>query len=211
MEPNAPVDLALVLAIDASGSVSNERMALQIGGYVQAFRQPELVGAIQGGPNRRIAATFVMWSEFDRQYQSVPWTVMSDGLTASQFADAIAAATGPTPGWTSISGAIRFCARLFQRLHTEAGRKVIDISGDGANNDGPPPGPERDTAVSLGITINGLPILEVEPSLDDYYRSEVIGGRHAFLVVARDQGSFAAAVLQKLLVEVAGQPSNRDP
>lgn len=198
------LDLALVLAIDTSGSISNERLAMQINGYAQAFREPDLVRAVQSGAHHRIAATFVMWSDYERQYQAVPWTVIADGTSALQFADAIVHGLAPTPGWTSISGAIRYSAALFASAPAAAERRVIDISGDGSNNDGPPPAEARDAAVAQGITINGLPILEVEPELDRYYREEVIGGPSAFLIVVRDRGSFATAVLRKLLAEVAG-------
>lgn len=197
------LDLALVLAIDTSGSISNERLAMQVNGYAQAFREPDLVRAVQTGPRRRIAVTFVMWGEYERQYQAVPWTVITDQASALGFADAVVRALAPTPGWTSISGAIRFSAALFGSAPAGSDRRVIDISGDGSNNDGPPPAGARDAAVAEGITINGLPILEVEPELDRYYREEVIGGPSSFLVVARDRGSFATAVLRKLLAEVA--------
>lgn len=201
--PPSALDLALVLAIDTSGSISNERLAMQINGYAQAFREADLVRAVQTGTHRRIAVTFVMWSDYDRQYQAVPWTIITDRTSAVGFADSIMHGLAPTPGWTSISGAIRYSTTLFG-LEPAADRRVIDISGDGSNNDGPPPQEARDAAVSQGITINGLPILEVEPDLDRYYRRDVIGGPSAFLVVAHDRGSFETAVLRKLLAEVAG-------
>lgn len=199
-----PVDLALVLAIDTSGSISNERLVMQIDGYAQAFRQPGLVRAIQAGNYGQIAATFVSWSDYQRQLQEVPWTILSDQTSATSFSGAIAQAVLPTPGWTSISGAIRFSAHLLESLPLQANRRVIDISGDGPNNDGPPPGTARDAALSAGITINGLPILEVDPHLDSYYRSQVIGGPNAFLLVARNRVRFAEALLRKLLIEIAG-------
>jgi hypothetical protein len=204
------VDLALVLAIDTSGSISNERLAMQLGGYVQAFRQPGLVRAIQAGNCGQIAVTFVSWSDYQRQFQEVPWTVLSDQISAVAFSNAIAHAIPPTPGWTSISGAIGFSAHLLGALPVQADRRVIDISGDGPNNDGPPPGAARDAAIAAGITINGLPILEVDPHLDRYYRSQVIGGPNAFLLVARNRVRFAEAVLRKLLIEIAGIPSAVD-
>jgi hypothetical protein len=202
------VDLALVLAIDTSGSISNERLAMQIGGYAQAFRQAGLVRAIQAGNHGQIAATFVSWSDYQRQFQEVPWTVLSDPTSAAAFSDAIAHAVPPTPGWTSITGAILFSTHLLRTLPIHADRRVIDISGDGPNNDGPAPAAARDAAVATGITINGLPILEVDPGLDTYYRSQVIGGPDAFLLVARDRVRFAEALLRKLLIEVAGTPSD---
>ncbi|HEY6431392.1 MAG TPA: DUF1194 domain-containing protein [Acetobacteraceae bacterium] len=203
MAPTA-LDLALVLAIDTSGSVSDQRLALQIDGYAAAFREPELVRVIRSGRRGRIIATFVEWSDVGRQTQAVEWTMITDGETAQGFADAILKAFLPTPGWTSISGAIDFSTRLLSRLYLPADRRVIDISGDGTNNDGRPVETARDDAVAAGITINGLPILGVEPELDRYYRRHVIGGPQSFLVVARDEASFATAVMDKLLQEVAG-------
>ena len=90
------------------------------------------------------------------------------------------------PGWTLISAAIDFSARLIASSGLTAERKVIDVSGDGSNNDGRDVTAARDDAVAAGITVNGLPIVEVEPGLDDYYRRNVIGGPGAFVVVARD-------------------------
>lgn len=204
MAQQSTVDLALVLAIDTSGSISNERLALQVHGYSDAFRHADLVSAIRGGRHGRIIATFVEWSDAGRQIQSVEWTLIDGGAAATGFADAILTALAPTPGWTSISGAIDFSIGLFARLGVAADRRVIDISGDGANNDGRPVDVARDAAMEAGITINGLPILEVEPDLDRYYRDHVIGGPQSFLVIARNEASFAAAVMDKLLAEVAG-------
>lgn len=200
----AAFDLALVLAVDTSGSVSEERLALQIRGYSDAFLQPGLVRLIRAGRHGRILATFVEWSDVGRQTQAVGWTPIDDMASARGFAEAILAAIAPTPGWTSISGAIDFSVRLLDGLRVSADRRVIDISGDGSNNDGRPAEVARDEAVAAGVTINGLPILGAEPGVDAYYRDHVIGGPQAFLVVARDHGSFAAAVREKLLAEIAG-------
>ena len=207
--PRAParavaVDVALVLAIDVSGSISNRRLSLQLQGYIDAFRAPVLARAVRGGPEGRIAATVVEWSDFGHQDQTVPWHVIADARGAQGFAVAIEQSTLSGPGWTSLSGAIGFSAALLRRDGFRARRRVVDISGDGVNNDGPPVTAARDAAVAAGITINGLPILEPDPSLADYYRRNVIGGPDAFVEVARTIDNFGAAVLRKLLVEVAG-------
>ncbi len=110
-----PVDLALVLAVDTSGSVSEDRMALQINGYADAFSTPQLLGAVRKGRLGRIAASFVQWSDTDRQTLAVDWTVISDAASAQGFGRALTDAVRPTPGWTSISGAIDYSARLFAR------------------------------------------------------------------------------------------------
>ena len=136
--------------------------------------------------------------------------MIGDQAGAHAFAKAVQDALRPLPGWTSISGAIDFCTGLLLSCGYVATRRVIDISGDGANNDGRPVTEARDAAVAAGVTINGLPIVEVEPNLEEYYRDNVIGGPDSFVVVARDSGAFGAAVLRKLLVEVAGiQPPDR--
>lgn len=202
--PRAEVDVALVLAVDSSGSISEQRLAMQIQGYLGALRHPAFIEAIRGGRRGCIGLTYVTWTDARRQDQVVPWRVIADRSSALAFAQAMQDALRPLPGWTSISGAIDFCTGLLLSNGYVATRRVIDISGDGANNDGRPVTEARDAAVAAGVTINGLPIIEVEPNLEEYYRDNVIGGPDSFVVVARDTGAFGAAVLRKLLVEVAG-------
>ena len=140
----------------------------------------------------------------------VPWAVIEDEVSAIGFVEDLLLADRPIPGFTSISGAIDYSAGLIRHSGYQATRRVIDISGDGSNNDGRPVTSARDDALAAGITINGLPILEMEPGLDEYYRAIVIGGVDAFTVVAQDLGSFADAVMRKLLIEVASA-SMRSP
>jgi hypothetical protein len=201
--PRAEVDVALVLAVDSSGSISEQRLAMQIQGYIDALRHPAFIEAIRGGRRGRIGLTYVTWTDARRQDQVVPWRVIADQSSALAFAQAIHDALRPLPGWTSISGAIDFCTGLLLSNGYIATRRVIDVSGDGANNDGRPVTEARDAAVAAGVTINGLPIVEVEPNLEQYYRDNVIGGPDSFIVIARDTGAFGTAVLRKLLVEVA--------
>jgi hypothetical protein len=202
-DPRTEVDVALVLAVDSSGSISEQRLTMQIQGYLDAIRHPSFIEAVQGGRRGQIGLTFVTWTDARRQDQTVPWTVIRDDVSAHAFAKAVQGALRPLPGWTSISGAIDFCSNLLLTSGFIATRRVIDVSGDGANNDGRPVTEARDAAVAAGVTINGLPIIEVEPNLADYYRDNVIGGPDSFVVVAHDSAAFGAAVLRKLLVEVA--------
>ncbi len=204
--PRAAVDVALVLAVDSSGSISEQRLTMQIQGYIDALRHPSFVEAVGGGRRGQIGLTYVTWTDARRQEQVVPWRVIKDQLSANAFAQAVHDALRPLPGWTSISGAIDFCTGLLMSCGYIATRRVIDISGDGANNDGRPVTEARDAAVAAGVTINGLPLIEVEPNLEQYYRDNVIGGPDAFVVVASESAAFGAAVLRKLLVEVAGIP-----
>jgi hypothetical protein len=203
-ESGPAIDLALVLAVDASGSVNQTRFELQKQGYAAAFRHPRVIGAIQSGPAQSIAVIMMQWTGPALQVTAVPWTRISDAASANAFADAIAAAPRALfGGGTSISGAIDTAMALLFDNPFRAARHVIDVSGDGANNRSRPASVARDEAIARGVGINGLPILSIEPDLDDYYRENVIGGPGAFVVVAKDFETFGEAILKKLIAEIA--------
>ena len=198
------VDLQLVLAVDASGSVDQRRFELQQQGYVAAFRDPRVLRAIQSGAAQAIAVTMVQWTGPALQIQVLPWTLINDAATAHAFAAAIAA----TPrqlfsGGTSISGVIDYAAPLLLESPFQGVRRVIDISGDGSNNRGRSAASARDDAVRAGIIINGLPILALEPDLDRYFSDHVIGGPGAFAIAAKSYDTFAEAIVKKLIREMA--------
>lgn len=202
-----PVDLALVLAVDASGSVDQVRFELQKQGYVAAFRHPRVTAAISSGPTQSIAVVMIQWTGPALQVIAVPWTKISDAASASAFADKIAAAPRALfGGGTSISGAIDTGMALLFDNPYRATRRVIDISGDGANNRGRLVNQARDEAVRAGVGINGLPILALEPDLDRYYEQNVIGGPGAFVIAAKDFNTFGDAILKKLIAEIADLP-----
>lgn len=204
------VDLQLVLAVDASGSVSEERFELQKHGYVAAFRSPQLARAIGSGPARAIAVTMVQWTGPALQVQVVPWMIVSDEASMERVAVAIAAAPRQLfGGGTSISGAIDHALALFVTGPFSGGRRVIDISGDGRNNRGRPAAEARDDAVRAGASINGLPILAIEPDLETFYRDNVIGGPGAFVIATASFATFADAILKKLIIEIADGGSMR--
>jgi hypothetical protein len=202
------VDLELVLAVDASGSVDQIRFELQKRGYVAAFRHARVLEAIRSGPHQAIAVTMVQWTGPTLQVQVAPWTFVGDEESAAAFASAIERAPRQLfSGGTSISGAIDYAMTLFPNSPFRASRRVIDISGDGSNNRGRSVTTARDEAVAAGVGINGLPILALEPDLDRYYRDYVIGGPGAFVIVARDYETFADAILKKLITEIASNDS----
>jgi hypothetical protein len=204
----AVVDVQLVLAVDASGSVSQQRFELQKQGYVAAFRNPRLLTAIRAGTTQSIAVTMVQWTGPVLQVQVLPWTRISDEASMHAVADAIDGAPRQLfGGGTSISGAIDHAMTLFPRTALQGGRRVIDISGDGANNRGRSVTEARDEAVRAGVGINGLPILAIEPDLEQYYLHNVIGGPGAFVIAAQSYETFADAILKKLVIEIAGNGS----
>ena len=210
VEPGA-VDLLLVLAVDVSGSVNETRFVLQRDGYAAAFRDPQVLAAIRSGASEAIAVTVVQWTGPALQVVAVPWTRIADAASAEAFAGAIERAPRALfGGGTSISGAIDTGVALLFDSPFRAERRVIDVSGDGANNRGRPATAARDDAVRAGIGINGLPILSLEPDLDRYYEANVIGGPGAFVVAAKTYETFADAVRRKLVLEIAASPLARD-
>lgn len=201
------VDLELVLAVDASSSVSSEEFDLQMHGLAEAFRDPRVAAAIQAGGDLGIAVAMVQWADNRRQFLAIDWTAIGDSATAEGFAEVI----DRTPrfvvgGGTAIGGAIQFSVRELQRNSFEGRRQVIDLSGDGRANQGAQPADVRDRAVAAGVTINGLAILNEDPNIDTYYLYHVIGGTGAFVVTATSYEDFAAAMLEKLIREIAGVP-----
>ena len=204
------VDLALVLAVDASGSVDAYRFNLQKQGYADAFANPKVLQAIRSGPLQSIAVAMVQWTGPSLQADVIGWTQIGDKESADEFSATIRA----TPrrrfgGGTSLSGAIDHAVRLLDASPFEAARRVIDVSGDGSNNSGRSPKLARDEAVAAGIGINGLPILTVEPGLDKYYRDYVIGGPGSFVIAVDSFEQFSDAILSKLVAEIAALPSGR--
>lgn len=206
------VDLELVLAVDVSGSMDREEAALQRTGYVSAFRHPSVVEAIQRGPLGRIAVTYVEWGAYGNTHLVVDWTLLEDKRSADEFADLLEKTPKLVAQRTGISGAMDTGAAMLENNNYIGKRKVIDISGDGANNSGDLVNITRDRTVAKGITINGLPILNNRESrmgyrqianLDLYYRDCVIGGPRAFHIVANSFEDFARAVLRKLVLEIA--------
>ncbi len=198
------VDLQLVLAVDASGSVSQYRFELQKRGYIAAFRDPKVLNAVRTGLSRSIAVTMFQWTGPRLQREVIPWMIVQDEASAKAVADRIESAPRLLfGGGTSISGAIDVAMQLFPRGDYRGARRVIDISGDGANTSGRPVTRARDEAVAAGVTINGLPILAVEPDLDEHYRDFVIGGEGAFMIAVDKFENFADAVLRKLIAEIA--------
>ncbi len=198
-----PVDLALVLAVDASLSIDDGEFRLQLDGYARAFRDARVIHAATTGPFEAILVTFAQWSYYGSMHQSVPWIRVSSASDSLELAAAIARVERRMGSATSLSGAIEGSMALLDRAGAQARRRVIDVSGDGRNNNGPDPVYARDRAIARGIVINGLPILSEDPWLDAYYRARVIGGLNAFSRPANSMADFDRAVLEKLLLEIA--------
>lgn len=211
------VDVELILAVDVSYSMDMDELAVQREGYAQAIQSKEFLQALKVGPNGRIAVTYFEWAASSDQKIIIPWRLIDGPETA----DAVAAEILKTPirraSRTSISGAIGFAMPLFDENPYHGIRRVLDISGDGPNNNGGPVTVARDAALEKGVVINGLPIMVKEPSystmdidnLDYYYEDCVVGGPGSFVIAIKDRDKFKEAIRTKLLMEVAGRTPDR--
>jgi hypothetical protein len=208
------VDLELVLAADGSGSIDDEELWLQRKGYADAITDPRVLGAIQGGLHQRIALAYIEWGGPSSQETIVDWMVVSDAASAQAFAERLMQAPRKAFGYNSISGAIDEAHRKIRDNGIAGATGIIDVSGDGPQMGGRPVQAARDDAVAAGITINGLVVKSRGGGypgpggmpLDEHYRRDVIGGPGAFVMVADETTSFAEAVLNKMIREIAAVP-----
>jgi uncharacterized protein DUF1194 len=209
------VDLLLVLAADVSRSVDSGKFQLQRDGYAAAISDPRVLEAISSGRNGRIGLTFIEWSGSGSQRVLIDWTGIGNVEEAKGFGDHLLEAPRSFADRTSISGAIDFSMGQLAKAPFESEHRTIDISGDGTNNAGRDVTLARDEALAQGVTINGLVILSETPlawnpdhtnpqgGLDNYYRSHVVGGTGAFVIVAENFASFGQAIIKKLIAEIA--------
>jgi len=207
---SAQADLALVMAVDVSSSVDDGRFSLQREGIASGLESQEILNAIAGGPHRTIELAIVEWSE--RQYVVVDWTVIHGRADLEAVLQALRTNPRPQVGFkTNVAGGMIEAIAMFDSAPLAADRRVIDVSGDGQQNEGNLTAEEaRDAAVARDITINGLPITSGdEPEVDRWYGAHVIGGDGAFLIVANGHEAFSAAMRKKLTLEVAGATRRR--
>ncbi len=209
------VDVELVLAVDISQSMDYEEHTLQRMGYVDAFRHRDVGQAVSSGPEGRIAVTYMEWGGDFEPIVLIPWTIIDGPESARAFADKLANEQISSLSRTSISNALYSAADLIDMNNITSHRRVIDVSGDGPNNAGPPVEQARDEVVKRGFTINGLPILLEKPKefydidhLDRYYKQCVIGGSGSFIAPVFDLQQLAATVRKKLVLEIAGNEVN---
>ena len=219
----AGVDLEVILAADVSRSIDDAEFDLQRKGYAAALTDPRVLAAIRGRSGAAIGVCFIEWSGDEDQQVVAEWSEIRDEEDAGSVAAVILGAPRSFMGRTSISAAIDFAMAYFAKSKWQASRRIIDISGDGTNNSGRPITEARDQALSRGVTINGLAIINDKPNLGYsahtqppgglplYYRQNVIGGPNAFLLVVQDFNSFADAMANKLAkeIDVAGAAVER--
>ncbi len=199
------VDLLLVLAMDVSSSVNYDEYGLQLNGYAEALRSPEVLKAIESGVHKKIAVLVTQWAGVEEQSVLVDWTVLQTDGQLNALAETIEYSSRVFPyGGTAIAEALSHAHHQFRRSPHTAPRRVIDVSGDGKISIGAALEPVRDRILKTGVVINGLPILNEEQKLDDYYRRKLIGGIGSFVEPAQNFSSFREALTRKLVREIKG-------
>jgi hypothetical protein len=212
-KPPVEVDVELVLAVDVSYSMDPDEQALQREGYRLALTSKEFLSALRQGAHGKIAITYIEWAGEHDQKIVMPWRLIEGPESADSVASEIARAPLRRASRTSISGALLFSKTLFDTSGYRGLRRIIDVSGDGANNSGTLVVAAREEVLAAGITINGLPIMLNRPNfgmmdignLDDYYEDCVIGGPGAFVIAIREREKFIEATRNKLVLEIAGR------
>jgi len=213
----ATVDLQLVLAVDVSRSIDEVEAELQRRGYIEALTNQRVIDAILSGEHKRIALCYTEWAGTHYQVVVIDWVVIDSTAAARRFAEKLSEAPRSSQSWTAVGAALAFAAQRFETSGFESKRRVIDVSGDGRTNDGPPAELIRDRLVAQGIVINGLPVMmnrsnfgrPPDTGLDKYYEENVIGGSGSFMISAASFDDFGRAVRSKLIREISKAPGSR--
>ena len=214
---DTPVDLQLILAVDVSRSIDEVEAELQRRGYVEALPNDRVIDAILSGEHKRIAICYTEWAGTHYQMVVIDWSLIDSAGAARRFADKLAEAPRTSQSWTAVGAALNFAGHRFDDSGFQSKRRVIDISGDGRTNDGPPAEMVRDKLVTQGIVINGLPVMmnrtnfgrPPDTGLDKYYEENVIGGPGSFMIAAVNFDDFGRAVRTKLIREISGRDATR--
>ena len=204
------VDIELMLAVDISQSMDYDEHSIQRQGYIDSFRHADVINALMGGPEGKIAVMYMEWAgDFD-PIPTIPWTIIDSKEAAHAFADRLEKEPIYGEQRTSISTALLAAQEYIRSNNIASHKQVIDVSGDGANNAGMLVEPVRDELVKNGIIINGLPIMLNKPKefydidhLDRYYKQCVIGGVGAFIAPVFDLRHLPATIRKKLVMEIA--------
>jgi hypothetical protein len=206
-----PVDLQLVMAVDVSRSIDEVEAELQRRGYIEAMTNERVIDAVLSGENRRIGVCYVEWAGTHYQQTVIDWMLIDSARAARAFSDKLSESPRTSQSWTAVGAALATSAQRFQSSPFTSKRRIIDISGDGRTNDGPPAELVRDRLVAEGFVINGLPVMmnrqnygrPQDAMLDKYYEENVIGGPGSFMIVAANFDDFSRAVRSKLIREIS--------
>ena len=199
-------DLSLVLAIDGSSSIDAAEFALQVAGYAAAFADPGVQKALSATGVTDVAVVF--WADADFLPRVIPWTRIQGAGDAMALSQELLSTRRAVLGSTDIGAGLMTALDLLDRPDRCTARAVINVSGDGRASAGSRRRPlvslsaAVERARHLGVTINGLAILNEEPDLEYYYQKYVITGPGAFVMAVSGFDTFGAAIIQKLEREI---------
>lgn len=201
------VDTALVVSVDVSNSVDAHRYSLQMEGIANALEDPEVLKAVLNGPNGAILFSMVTWA--DKPRQVIGWERISDEADAAAVAAKVRGLPRQTGEFTCVSAMLRSISdKVVSQIPAKSFRTIVDVSGDGSENCNPQESVSsvRDELVSLGVTVNGLPILEGDEgaTLEGWFRENVMGGPGSFVLPADGFEDFGRAIRQKFIIEISG-------
>ncbi len=200
-------DLALVLAVDTSGSVNAREFDLQVGGLAAAFLRPDVQAAFASAGT--VAAAAVFWGDARRPAVTLPWVRIEGPGDAAAFAAALAAGAARIGGDTGLGEGLDAALDLLDAPEACAARRVVNVSGDGKpsygrfGHSGAILMAAQARAHAAGATVNGLAIQDVEPDLAAYYRTHVATGAGSFVMEVARHEDFADAIARKITREVA--------
>jgi Ca-activated chloride channel family protein len=198
-------DLALVLAVDTSGSVDSREYAIQMQGLAAALRDGIVVEALL---DQQAYVTLIQWTGSTRQRQTIPWMQMRSDRDIAAFATWIE--TDPRV-WRNFSTAIGEALVAAEKALAEVShcrRKVVDVSGDGISNEGILPGSRRSSLSAAGIVVNALAIEGDEVDLTGWFYENLIHGEGAFVFTANSFDDYPEQIKRKLQRETTRQVSD---
>ncbi|MGI3170488.1 DUF1194 domain-containing protein [Pseudooceanicola sp. C21-150M6] len=196
--------LALVLALDVSASVDEGEYRLQRDGLAAALDRPEIRQAILTGAPGHVALSVFEWSGRYHQHVALEWMALTDTAAIDQAVARLASVTRSYSNMpTAVGYALGYSSGLLRR-GPDCARQVVDLSGDGINNEGFGPELAYRNFPFDGVTVNGLVIEGRNRELVTFYDQEVLRGPDAFLELASGFDEFAEAMARKLYRELGG-------
>ncbi|MDP3197762.1 DUF1194 domain-containing protein [Tabrizicola sp.] len=195
--------LALALAVDVSRSIDSQDYAIQTEGLALALQDKDVRAAIFR-PEGDVALAIYYWSGRGFQDLVQPWVVLDSPEALDAAIWKVRRTPRPkAPLATALGDALSYGLDLMGDA-PECDRRVIDVAGDGRNNDGISVARTYEREDFTGITVNGLAVGEHEADIVRYYQTEVIRGPGAFVELAPRQSDYPDALRRKLLRELQG-------
>ena len=200
--PAIACELALLLAVDVSGSVDAQEYRIQMDGLAAALRDGTVADALV---EQQAEVAVIQWTGSSRQRQTVPWTAMRSYADVLALADTIEADPRIWRNYSTAIGEALEVARAAFAPVSGCTRRVIDVSGDGESNEGVEPASTRAALRAQEITVNAIAIETDDADLTAYFFENLIVGPGAFVVTANGFADYPEQIKRKLQRETTRQ------